>query len=451
MRHGSTGWGGTRRVCLVGRQSLCWARVTLSSFLILGFLLVGSVAGAQDRSAVLVAEVDGPITPVIVDYLTDGIRTAEDAGHVAFVVELDTPGGLDASMRDIVQEFLGASVPVVVYVAPPGGRAASAGTFITMAAHVASMAPGTTIGAATPVDLQGGEISDKVLEDAASFAESVAGFHGRDIDFAVEAVRQGRSITADEAVERGVVDLIARDLNMLLEMIDGRTVRMADGSDVTLYTGGAGIETYDPGFFRSVLMLLADPNLAFLFLSLGTLAIFYELANPGLGLAGIIGVILLIVGFFALSVLPVNAAGVALLILAVGLFIGELFVSGIGVLGAGGTIALLLGGLFLFEGPFGVSGTVLWPTGVVVGAGVVLAARLTWRARRAPSTSGLESLIGRETVIRSADGSSGQALVEGAWWRVRSRRGNLTEGQTVTVVASDGLELVVDSKEASDE
>lgn len=433
--------------CLVGRKPFCWARVTLFWLVILGFLLPGSTARAQARSTVLVAEVDGAITPVIVDHLRDGIRTAEEDGHAAFVVELDTPGGLDTSMRDIVQEFLGARVPVIVYVAPSGARAASAGTFITMAAHVASMAPGTTIGAATPVDLQGGEISDKILEDAASFAESVAAFHGRDVEFAVDAVREGRSITADEAVEHGVVDLIARDLNMLLEMIDGRTVRMADGSEVTLDTGGAGIETYDLGFFRSVLMLLADPNLAFLFLSLGTLAIIYEFANPGLGLAGIIGVILLIMAFFALSVLPVNAAGVALLILAAGLFIGELFVPGIGVLGAGGTIALLLGGLFLFEGPFGVSGAVLWPATLVVGAGVLLAARLTWRARRAPSTSGPEALIGRETVVRGADGSSGQALVEGAWWRVRSRSGHLTEGQTVTVVASEGLELIVDTEE----
>jgi membrane-bound serine protease (ClpP class) len=414
---------------------------------IAAFLLPGSTAVAQDRVTVLVTEVDGPITPVIADHLEDGIRTAEENGHSAFVVKLDTPGGLDAAMRDIVQDFLGARVPVVVYVAPSGARAASAGTFITMAAHVAAMAPGTTIGAATPVDLQGGEISDKTINDAVSFARSVAGFHDRDTEFAVDAVREGRSITAAEAVQLGVVDLVVRDSNTLLEMIDGRTVVMADGSEVTLQTGGAAIETYDPGFFRNVLWLLADPNLAFLFISLGTLAVIYELANPGLGLAGVIGVILLILGFFSLAVLPVNAAGAALLILAAGLFIGELFVPGIGVLGAGGTIALLLGGLFLFEGPYGVSPAVLWPVALVVGAGVLLAARLTWRARRAPSAAGLEALIGRKAVVRVAEGPSGEALVEGAWWRVRSRNGHLTEGQTVTVVATEGLELIVDTEE----
>ena len=439
--------GGPQRPWVVVREAFCRARATLLLFVIAAFLLPGSTAAAQDRATVLVAEVDGPITPVIADYLEDGIRTAEENGHSAFVVELDTPGGLDASMRDIVQDFFGARVPVVVYVAPSGARAASAGTFITMAAHVAAMAPGTTIGAATPVDLQGGEISDKIINDAVSFARSVAGFHDRDVEFAVDAVRDGRSITADEAVQLGVVDLVVRDSNTLLEMIDGRTVMMADGREVTLQTGGAGIETYDPGFFRNVLRLLADPNLAFLFISLGTLAVIYELANPGLGLAGIIGVVLLILGFFSLAVLPVNAAGAALLILAAGLFIGELFVPGIGVLGAGGTIALLLGGLFLFEGPNGVSPAVVWPVALVVGAGVLLAARLTWRARRAPSASGLEALIGREAVVRVAEGLSGEAFVEGAWWRVRSRNGDLTEGQTVTVVATEGLELIVDTKE----
>ncbi len=390
---------------------------------------------------------DDAITPVTRTVIQEAIEEVAESGGAALVIELDTPGGLLDATRDIVSDILDSPVPVLVWVGPAGARAASAGTFITMAAHVAAMAPGTTIGAATPVDLGGGEISDKVINDAVSFARSVAGFHDRDIEFAVDAVREGRSITAEEAVQLGVVDLVVRDSNTLLEMIDGRTVMMADGSEVTLQTGGAAIKTYDPGFFRNVLRLLADPNLAFLFISLGTLAVIYELANPGLGLAGSIGVVLLILGFYSLAVLPVNAAGAALLILAAGLFIAELFVPGIGVLGAGGTIALLLGGLFLFEDPYGVSPAVLWPVALVVGAGVLLAARLTWRARRAPSASGLEALTGREAVVRVAEGLSGEAFVEGAWWRVRSRNGPLAEGQTVTVVAIEGLELIVDTEE----
>jgi membrane-bound serine protease (ClpP class) len=422
-------------------------RTVIAVFMVVLLAPIGLAAVAQDVTTALVATVDGPITPVTADYLADGIRTAEEEGYEVFVVELDTPGGLDASMRDIVQAFFGARVPVVVYVSPSGGRAASAGTFITMAAHIAAMAPGTTIGAATPVDLGGGEITDKITNDAAAFAESVAAFHGRDVQFAVEAVRDGRSITADQADELGVVDLVVRDLNALLEEIDGQTVIMADGSSLVLDTESGAVETYDPGFFRSLLLIIADPNLAFLFISLGTLAVIYEVANPGLGLGGIVGVILLILGFFALSVLPVTVAGAALLILAAGLFVGELFVPGIGVLAAGGTIALIAGGLLLFEGPFGIRPIVLWPVGLVMGVGVVFAGRLTWRARRAPPASGAEALVGRETVIANAHGPTGQAFLEGAWWQIRSRTGDLTEGLPVTVVATEGLELIVETEE----
>jgi membrane-bound serine protease (ClpP class) len=438
----STGNPGARRF---GRDP--FHRTCVILFMVALLAPFGAASIAQEVPTALVATVDGPITPVTAEYLADGIRTAEEEGYEVFVVELDTPGGLDASMRDIVQALLGARVPVVVYVTPSGGRAASAGTFITMAAHIAAMAPGTTIGAATPVDLAGGEITDKVINDAAAFAESVAEVRGRDVRFAVQAVRDGRSITADQAIESGVVDLVVRDLNVLLEEIDGETVSLADGRQVTLDTEGRGVHTYDAGFFRSLLLVIADPNLAFLFVSLGTLAVIYEVANPGLGLAGIVGVILLILGFFALSVLPVTVAGAALLILAAGLFIGELFIPGIGVLAAGGTVALIVGGLLLFEGPFGIRPIVLWPVGLVVGAGAVLAGRLTWQARRAPAASGVEALVGRRMVVATADGWSGQGFVEGAWWRIRSRRGDLTKGQTVTVVATEGLELIVQTEE----
>jgi membrane-bound serine protease (ClpP class) len=436
---GSPGAGFLRRVPLRRTFVALFMTALLAPF--------GLAVMAQDAPTALVATVDGPITPVTAGYLADGIRTAEEEGYKVFVVELDTPGGLDESMRDIVQAFFGAQVPVVVYVTPSGGRAASAGTFITMAAHFAAMAPGTTIGAATPVDLGGGEITDKIINDAAAFAESVAAFHGRDVQFAVDAVRDGRSITADQAAELGVVDLIARDLNVLLEEIDGQTVIMADGRQLIMDTAGGGVETYDPGFFRSLLLIIADPNLAFLFVSLGTLAVIYEVANPGLGLAGIIGVILLILGFFALSVLPITVAGAALLVLAAGLFIGELFVPGIGVLAAGGTLSLIVGGLLLFEDPFGIRPIVLWPVGLVMGGGVVLAGRLTWRARRAPAASGAEALVGRETVVATGGGRTGQAFVEGAWWRIRSRSEDLIEGRSVTVVATEGLELIVETKE----
>ena len=403
-------------------------------------LLVPGASAATQAESILLAEVDGPITPVVAVYLEGAVGEAEETGSV-LVVTLDTPGGLDASMRDIVQSFLNARVPVVSFVYPEGARAASAGTFITMSAHVAAMAPATSIGAATPVDLQGGEITDKVINDAAAFALSVAERRGRDATFAEDAVRDGLSITAVEAEDRGVVDLQASGMEDLLAQIDGLTVE-AGGAEVTLRTDGAAIERYEMSAFRRVIGTLADPNLAFIFISLGTLAIVYEAANPGLGFAGIAGVISLVLGFFALSVLPVTAAGVALLVLAAALFIGEVFVPGVGVLAAGGTIALVLAGLFLFEGTLSISPPVLWPTAVVLGGATTFAGRLALRARRASPTTGASTLVGQAVTVDPRDERSGSAFVDGAWWTVRSQEGPLRPGPA-EVVAIDGLTLIV--------
>jgi membrane-bound serine protease (ClpP class) len=412
--------------------------------------LVGFPGAATAQApTVLVTRVDGTITPVIADHLVDGVQRAERDGHAAYLVELDTPGGLDTSMREIIKAFLGADVPVVVYVTPSGGRAASAGALITMAANLAAMAPGTTIGAATPVDLQGGETSDKVLNDAAAFAETVAAQRGRNKQFAIDTVREGRAVTAEEAVRLDAVDLLAASRAELLAELDGRSVRVANSNTVTLRTAGATVVEQDFGVFRRLLQLLADPNLAFLFLSLGTLAIIYELANPGIGFGGIAGAIFLILGFFALSVLPINLVGVLLLVLAAALFVAELFVPGVGVFAAGGTVALVLGGLFLFDGSVRIDPAVLVPVALVVGGGSVLAGRLAWRARRAPSISGREGLLGRQVTVRTADGATGQVLLDGAWWTARSRGAPLTSGQTVRVVDLDGLELIVDPEEGT--
>jgi membrane-bound serine protease (ClpP class) len=412
--------------------------------------LVGFPGAATAQApTVLVTRVDGTITPVIANHLVDGVQRADRDGHAAYLVELDTPGGLDTSMREIIKAFLGADVPVVVYVTPSGARAASAGALITFAANLAAMAPGTTIGAATPVDLQGGEISDKVLNDAAAFAETVAARRGRNTRFAIDTVRKGRAVTAEEAVRLDAVDLLAASRAELLAELDGRSVRVANSNTVTLRTAGATVVEQDFGVFRRLLQLLADPNLAFLFLSLGTLAIIYELANPGIGFGGIAGAIFLILGFFALSVLPINLVGVLLLVLAAALFVAELFVPGVGVFAAGGTVALVLGGLFLFDGSVRIDPAVLVPVALVVGGGSVLAGRLAWRARRAPSISGREGLLGRQVTVRTADGATGQVLLDGAWWTARSRGAPLTSGQTVRVVDLDGLELIVDPEEGT--
>ena len=416
--------------------------------LIVGVIVWGAFASqaAAQTPGVLLVEIDGAITPVVAGHLADAVGEAETAG-IPLVVSIDTPGGLDTSMRDIVQSFLNASTVVVVFVEPEGARAASAGTFITMAAHVAAMAPATSIGAATPIGLETGETaSDKVINDAVAFAVSVAERRGRDVEFAESSVRDGTSVTASEAVDRGVVDLIADDLDDLLAQIDGMTITTVD-ADVTLSTAGAVVERFDMSLFRKILAQIADPNLALLFLSIGTLAVVYEAANPGMGFAGIVGAILLVLGFFALSVLPVATAGIALLILAMALFVAEIFVPGVGVFAAGGSLALVMAGLFLFEGPVAVSLPVLWPTAVVVGAGSALAGRLTVKARLHPSTTGRETMIGREVTVVGDNAAGWSAFLEGTWWTVRPAAGEVHDGMPARVVAVAGLQLVIEPEE----
>jgi membrane-bound serine protease (ClpP class) len=413
-------------------------------------LATASSVAAQTRT-VLVTEVDGIITPVIAEHLREGVALAEEEGHHAFLVELDTPGGLDASMRDIIETFLGARVPVIVHVAPSGARAASAGALITMSAHIAAMSPGTAIGAATPVDLEGGEdVDQKIIEDAAAYAESVARARGRNTTFAVEAVREGRSVTAEEAQRLDVVDLLAPNRPSLLEAIDGQTATLLAGGELTLETEDIHIVLHELGTFRSILQWLADPNLTFLFMSLGTLAIIYELANPGFGGGAIVGVIMILLALFALAILPVNALGGLLLALAAILLATEIFTPGVGVAAAGGTVALLLGGLFLFRGRVGVDPQVLIPVVVVVGGGTVLAGRIAWRTRRLAAATGAGGLLGSVAVVRSATGSTGQAMVEGAWWNVRTRGNRLHRGATVRVIGVEGLDLMVEEEGATE-
>ncbi|MFE1776671.1 nodulation protein NfeD [Streptomyces sp. NPDC059008] len=425
-------------------------RFTQVLLVVLACLLAAPAAGAAQQQTVLVTRVEGTITPVVADHLAEGLRTAEREGHTALLVEMDTPGGLLQSTREIVQDFLGSPVPVIVYVTPSGARAASAGAYIAMSAHVAAMAPGTHIGAGTPVTGQGEEASEKVVNDAVAFAVSIAEQRGRNTDFARAMVREGTAISGQEAVRRDVADLVASSRQALLSEVDGRRVVVGPAGEqreVVLRTAGAPVVEHELGFFGEVRQLLASPELAFVFLSIGTLAVIYELASPGMGLGGVIGVVLLVLGFVALSVLPFNAAGLLLLALAAALFVAEVLTPGVGVFAAGGTVALAFAGVLLFRGELGVDPAVLWPAAVVVGGGSVLAGRLAWRARRAPATTGEEGLLGSEAVVRRAGGGTGQVLLDGAWWTVRGRDAALTEGQRVRVVGRDGLELIVESAE----
>ncbi|MER6618537.1 NfeD family protein [Streptomyces xantholiticus] len=432
------------------RSPVLIRRLTHLLLLALACLLAApSISAAQSPSTVLATRVDGTITPVVADHLRQGLRTAEQDRHAAYVIELDTPGGLLQSTREIVQDFLASEVPVVVYVAPPGARAASAGAYIAMAAHLAAMAPGTHIGAGTPVTGQGEEASDKVVSDAAAFAVSIAEERGRSTRFAEDMVRKGTAVPDQEAVRMDVVDLVAPSRDVLLTELDGRRVIVGPADaphEVVLRTAGAQVVEHDLGFFGELRQLLASPELAFLFLSIGTLALIYELASPGMGLGGVTGAILLVLGFVALSVLPFNVGGLLLLALAAALFVAEVLTPGVGIFAAGGTVSLVFAGVLLFRGELGVDPAVLWPTAVVVGGGSLLAGRLAWRARRAPATTGHEGLVGREVVVRRVDPrtGTGQVLLEGAWWTARGRDAPIVEGEHVRVVDVEGLDLIVE-------
>lgn len=416
--------------------------------LLLGLFLWTVPVGAG--GAVHVLRVQGVINPVTAGYISRGIDAAEKAGATAVVIELDTPGGLESSMRQIVQRFNAASVPVVVYVWPPGGRAASAGTFITLAGHVAAMAPNTSIGAAHPVGGQGEEIEgplgEKVTNDAVAFIRGIARLRNRNEDWAEKAVRESVSVPEYEAVEINVVDLTATDLPDLLRKIDGRQVSLPQGT-VTLQTAQAPIQRFEMTLIERFLLVISDPNIAFMLLSLGFAGIFFELLHPGGIFPGVFGAIALLLAFFALGTLPVNWAGVALIGLAFLLFFLELFIASHGILGLGGTIALAVGGMILVSGT-GVPGLqvsrwlVFGMTGAIAAFFLYVVAALL-RIRKKQAATGSQGLIGKEAEVRTPLTPEGMVFVDGALWNAISEGGPVDAGRRVTVTAVEGLRLRV--------
>lgn len=411
-------------------------------------------AAPEPRPRVLVTEVRTTITPVVADHVEAGLARAAGGGFSAYVIELDTPGGLVTSMRDIVEDVLASPVPVLVHVSPHGARAGSAGAIITLAAHVAVMAPGTAIGAATPVGLEGAEVSDKVVNDAAAQAEALAQLRGRNVDVAGDMVRDGRSVTFEEALELGVVDAVAPSLPDALDAADGRTATVAPEREVVVSTAGAEVVRDDMALLRQLLQVLADPNLAFLLLTLGTLSLIYELATPGIGVAGGTGAVALLLALFSLSVLPVDAVGLLLLAVAAALFVAELFAPGTAGFAFGGAVVLVLAATFLFDDAEGVSVdlmTVL-PTAVLAAVGAVVAGRLVLRTRGAAAVGGPEPLAGETVTVQSVapDGCTGQAFTAGAWWTTRTTGPRLEPGSAARVRERDGLDLVVEPLEAEE-
>ena len=409
-------------------------------------LSVGS-AGAQTGPRVIAADVEGAITPVMAAHVSDALSHAERGGYEAVILNLDTPGGLDSSMRDIVKDILDAKVPVVVYVSPAGARAASAGAIITFAAHVAAMAPGTAIGAATPISGGGDDLEAKATNDAAAYAESLARLRGRNVEFAIEAVRSARSVSADEAQRIGAIDVLTSSTDELLEQIHGRTVRVGpDSTDVVMRTAGASVDSFDMGLFRRIQQLLADPNLAFLLLSLATLGLVYELATPGLGAGGIIAAVGYVLALVGLAVLPINAVGIVFVVLGAMLFVAEVFSPGLGIAAAGGAIMFALGGVFFVDDAPGieVSLAAVLPIAIATAAMCAFAGRLALRSRATSSTlTGVGTLIGQTVTIRVTDGPP-QTFIEGSWWRARLPEGSLVHGDIVRVRAVEDLELVVE-------
>jgi membrane-bound serine protease (ClpP class) len=438
-----------RLLVMLRRQRLVFVRRLLLLAVALALLAAACGGPGGPEGAVHVLKADGDVNPVMERYIDRGIDQAEDAKAMAVVIELDTPGGLMSSMEDIVKRIEEDRIPVIVYVSPKGAKAASAGTFITMAANIAAMAPSTRIGAASPVGASGedieGTLGKKVTEDAVAFAKGIANYRGRNAEWAEQAVREAVSATETEAVDLNVVDLIADDLPSLLEAVDGREVQLVDLT-VTLATKDAEIVHNNMNFAERFLDLISDANITFLLLSLGSIALFYEIVNPGQIFPGVFGAIALIIAFFSLSVLPFNWAGVILIFLAFGLLIAEIFVTSGGILAIGGVVALVLGGLLLTWGnppEFQVNRWLVYGIAAAAGAFFLFVVTSIIRIRRQPVVVGSHTLIGRRAVARSPLDPDGMVFVDGEYWSATLEDGSVEEGEEVVVTAVEGLKLMV--------
>src|SRR5437667_340202 len=408
------------------------------------------------RAALARIVIDGSINPAVASFVHESIARAHDEDAPALVIQLDTPGGLLPSMQAIVKDILAAPLPVIVYVAPSGGGAGSAGVFITLAAHVAAMAPGTSIGAAHPVGGAGedikGTLGRKIVNYTASFSEAIAHKRGRNVEWAAKAVRKSVSITAEEAARLNVVDFVAKDLDEGVARADGRTVdvagesrKLALGKAVRGAEGHVRVHTYEMRLSRRVLHVIADPRIASLLMMAGLLGLYIEFTHAGLALPGVAAALCLILGLTALPVLPVNPSALALLLLGVALLVAEAFLPTSGVVGAGGLVAFVLGALFLFDAAetgvvvprsllFGVSGAV---------AGIMLVvATLVARSQRARASQGAEGMVGAVGVARGRLAPAGPVLVRGEYWTAESDE-VVDAGERVEVTAVDGLRLRV--------
>jgi len=432
----------------MGKKSFC-------AFFFLGLFLAGLLLSllpgflpAQEKQ-VNILKINDAITPAIADFIKRGIEQSVKDRVECLIIQMDTPGGLDLSMRDIIKEMMNADIPIVVYVAPSGARAASAGVFITLASDIAVMAPGTNIGAAHPVAVGGGKMdrtmADKVVNDAVAYIESIAEKRGRNVKWAAKAVRESVSITETEALKIKIIDLIAKDVDDLLAKIDGKTLEKSKRT-IKLATKGLKTNLVEMGFRERFLATLSNPNIAYILMMIGMVGLYFELSNPGAIFPGVIGGICLILAFFAFRTLPVNYAGVLLILLGIVLFIAEIKIASYGLLSVGGVIALALGSIMLFESPFPylrASLAVILPTVAVTAAFFIFAVAMTVKAHMAKPATGSEGLAGEVGTVIARLAPEGKVFVHGELWNAYTE-GTIEEGRKIRVVKAEGLRVKVE-------